>query len=108
MESPLDQSTAARIFRMTEATTTSWRDLYLAALFSLDDSEIPAKIEAAEKAIRARAHELFELRTDSIEEGAALHDATYALAALRGCVALRTTAAPAAAPMMLDRVGPQE
>lgn len=80
---------------MTDPTATSWRDLYLAALFSLDDAEIAGKIEAAEKAICARAHELFELRADSIEEGTALHDAGYALRALRGCVALRTNRTPA-------------
>jgi len=74
---------------VTDQTASRWRELYMAALFEIDDQHVLERIEAAERALALRARELFEIRADGIEEGHALHDAGYALRALRGCVALR-------------------
>src|ERR1022692_2353582 len=70
----------------------SWRELYIAALFETDQNRIPTRIADAEKAIVARARELFNAKADTIEEDQALDDALYALRALRTCVGMRGTA----------------
>lgn len=64
----------------------AWRELYKAALFETDRSRLPNRIDQAEKAIIARARELFGSATDTIEEDQALDDALYALRALQHCV----------------------
>lgn len=64
----------------------SWRDLYTNAIFEEDRSKIQFRIEQAERAIVARARELFNSPTDTIEEDQALDDALYALRALQNCV----------------------
>jgi hypothetical protein len=69
-----------------------WRDLYTAALFETDESRIPARIGDAEKAIVARARELFAAGADTIEEDQALDDALYALRALQSCLNFRAAA----------------
>ncbi len=69
-----------------------WRDLYTAALFETDKNRIPARIADAEKAIIARARELFAAGSDSIEEDQALDDALYALRALQSCLDFRAAA----------------
>ena len=70
----------------------SWGELYTAALFEKDRSQLPARIQAAEKAIIARARELFFSGADTIEEDLALDDALYALRALQNCLDLRAAA----------------
>ena len=70
----------------------SWRDLYTAALFEADKSRVPNRIADAEKAIVARARELFSAGTDTIEEDQALDDALYALRALQNCLQFRAAA----------------
>jgi hypothetical protein len=72
---------------------SNWRDLYVAALFETERSRIPARIAHAEKAIVARARELFSAAADTIEEDQALDDALYALRALQNCLELRLDAA---------------
>jgi hypothetical protein len=69
-----------------------WRELYCAALFETDKSRIPNRIVDAEKAIVARARELFSAGADTIEEDQALDDALYALRALQNCLAFRAAA----------------
>jgi hypothetical protein len=69
-----------------------WRELYSAALFETDKSRIPDRIVDAEKAIVARASELFSAGADSIEEDQALDDALYALRALQNCLEFRAAA----------------
>ncbi|MHB8217926.1 MAG: hypothetical protein ACYDDS_17780 [Candidatus Sulfotelmatobacter sp.] len=69
-----------------------WRELYSAALFETDESRIPNRIVDAEKAIVARARELFSAGGDSIEEDQALDDALYALRALQNCLEFRAAA----------------
>jgi hypothetical protein len=64
----------------------NWRELYTAALFETDPMRITVRISEAEKAIMARAGELFSTGADMIEEGEALDDAMYALRALQNCV----------------------
>jgi hypothetical protein len=71
----------------------SWRELYLAALFEDDRKLVPTRIANAEKAIVARARELFSAGNDTIEEDQALDDALYALRALQNCLELRTATA---------------
>ena len=70
----------------------TWKELYTAALFETDNNRIPARIFDAEKAIVARARELFAAGTDTIEEDQALDDALYALRALQTCIELRAAA----------------
>jgi len=67
----------------------SWKELYIAALFETDNSRLPVRIAQAEKAIIARARELFAAGSDTIEEDQALDDALYALRALQSCMELR-------------------
>lgn len=71
----------------------SWRELYKAALFETNRDKLPERIANAEKAIVARARELFASTTDTIEEDQALDDALYALRALQSCVNSQTAAA---------------
>lgn len=75
-----------------QSTVKSWRDLYTAALFEADEKKIPARIAEAEKAIVARARELFAAGADTIEEDQALDDASYALRALQNCLTFRAVA----------------
>jgi len=70
----------------------SWRDLYIAALFETDTKRVPTRIAEAEKAIVARARELFSAGSDTIEEDQALDDALYALRALQNCLHFRAVA----------------
>jgi hypothetical protein len=70
----------------------NWRDLYVAALFETDQSRVPNRIADAEKAIVARARELFSAGADTIEEDQALDDALYALRALQNCLQFRAAA----------------
>jgi hypothetical protein len=84
---------------MNSGATTSyprlspWRELYKAALFETNHEKLPARIADAEKAIVARARELFASSADTIEEDQALDDALYALRALQSCVTRQTAAA---------------
>ena len=68
------------------------RELYSAALFETDSTRAPERIADAEKAIVARARELFSAGADTIEEDQALDDALYALRALRSCLNLQAVA----------------
>jgi hypothetical protein len=81
---------------MTNQTPQSllrnWRELYSAALFETDKNRIPTRIADAEKAIVARARELFSAGADTIEEDQALDDALYALRALQNCLEVRAAA----------------
>jgi hypothetical protein len=81
---------------MTNQTPQSlllnWRELYSAALFETDKNRIPTRIADAEKAIVARARELFSAGADTIEEDQALDDALYALRALQNCLEFRAAA----------------
>lgn len=70
-----------------------WRQLYTAALFETEKERIPARIAEAEKAIIARARELFSATSDTIEEDQALDDALYALRALQNCLQMNVQAA---------------
>jgi len=72
-----------------QCTPGNWRELYTAALFESDTQRIPARISDAEKAIVARARELFSAGADTIEEDQALDDALYALRALQNCLNFR-------------------
>jgi hypothetical protein len=72
---------------------SSWRELYKAALFEKNREKLPERIADAEKAIIARARELFASSADTIEEDQALDDALYALRALQSCLTRQTAAA---------------
>jgi len=60
-----------------------WRQLYPAALFEIEECELPAPIAEAEKAVVLRARVLFQAAGDNGEETEALDHAMYALHALR-------------------------
>lgn len=72
--------------RNSSDTGFAWHSLYQAALFETDREKIPARIDAAERAILERVKELFAVNSDHIEEDQVLDDALYALRALRNCV----------------------
>jgi hypothetical protein len=72
---------------------STWRELYKAALFEKNREKLPDRIAEAEKAIVARARELFASSADTIEEDQALDDALYALRALQSCLTRQTAAA---------------
>ena len=76
----------------SKALSQTWRELYTVELFEPDRNLIPARIAEAERAIVARAHELFSSGVDTIEEDQALDDALYALHALRSCLEFRAAA----------------
>jgi len=69
-------------------TLPPWHELYRSALFETDRSRLPERIAQAERAIAARAQEIFGALTDTIEEDHAIDDAMYALRALRNCLSL--------------------
>jgi len=75
-----------------QSMVRNWRDLYVAALFETNTDQIPTRIADAEKAIVARARELFSAGSDTIEEDQALDDALYALRALQNCIEFRAVA----------------
>jgi len=75
-----------RPIRNSSDSCLAWHSLYQAALFESDREKIPARIDAAEKAILERVKQLFVLESDHIEEDQVLDDALYALRALRHCV----------------------
>ncbi|HXM65573.1 MAG TPA: hypothetical protein VN911_02495 [Candidatus Acidoferrum sp.] len=76
----------------SQILTRSWRELYTAALFETDKNRVQSRIADAEKAIVARARELFAVGADTIEEDQALDDALYALRALQNCLEFRAAA----------------
>jgi len=45
-----------------------WRHMYRAALFEIEESELPARIAEAEKAVVLRARELFQAAGHNGEE----------------------------------------
>lgn len=80
------------MINQTSSISPSWRELYTAALFESDNNRLAGRIADAEKAIVARARELFAAGADTIEEDQALDDALYALRALQSCLELRAAA----------------
>jgi hypothetical protein len=78
---------------LSHPSLPSWRELYKAALFETNHEKLPERIADAERAIVARARELFASSADTIEEDQALDDALYALRALESCVSRQTAAA---------------
>ena len=69
--------------------SSCWCDLYESALFETDRSKLPERIADAEKAIVARARELFSMTTGYIEEVQAIEHALYALRTLQTCLELK-------------------
>jgi hypothetical protein len=72
------------------AISTDWKSLYRAAVFETNRGINPRLVAQAEKAVVARARELF-YNHGSLEEKEALEDALYALHALK--TALQNTEA---------------
>jgi hypothetical protein len=61
---------------------TDWKALYRAAILETNRSVTPQRVAEAEKAVLARARELFYSH-GTLEEKEALEDALYALRALK-------------------------
>jgi hypothetical protein len=59
-----------------------WKEIYKAALFEDDNSKIPQRIAEAERALAARALELFGASDDQIREQQAMENARYFLRVL--------------------------
>jgi hypothetical protein len=75
---------------------SDWKSLYVAALLEGNVDRIPALISDAERAIIARARELFAAPGDNIQEEESLDDALYALHALKSCIQIHGRFAEAA------------
>ena len=63
----------------------SWRALYVAALFETDEERMVQRIDEAKKALRVRAHELFQTVGDHMQEESAIEDVLQSLHALEQC-----------------------
>jgi hypothetical protein len=59
-----------------------WKEVYKAALFEDDNSKIPQRIAEAERALAARALELFGAGDDQTREQQAMENARYFLRVL--------------------------
>lgn len=59
-----------------------WKEVYKAALFEDDSSKIPQRIAEAERALAARALELFSAGDDQVREQQAMENAWYFLRVL--------------------------
>lgn len=71
----------------TSESLSSWRILYMAALFETDRAQLPGRITDAEKALVLRERELFA-KTEYAQERQAVTNALHALRALRVCFGL--------------------
>lgn len=60
-----------------------WKDFYMAAIFEDDDTKIPDRIVEAEKALAARAAEMFGTGDNQLREQQAMENAVYFLQLLR-------------------------
>jgi hypothetical protein len=63
-------------------TSRDWKEVYKAALFEDDNSKIPQRIAEAERALAARAIELFAADGDQVGEQQAMENARYFLRVL--------------------------
>ena len=75
---------------VTPSSTSSWRELYRAALFEVDRSKLQQRISDARTAVVLRGRELFNCTGSHFEESEDLEDALYALQALSSCLLMRT------------------
>lgn len=79
---------------MTCSSDTSWKELYIAALFENDKSKAAQKIVGAQMAIIARRQESFAAGMDT-KERHVLDAALLCLQALANCVAIKPGLVPA-------------
>jgi|ERR1700733_3979286 hypothetical protein len=68
-----------------------WKEIYKAALFEDDNSKIPQRIAEAERALAARASELYGASDDQIREQQAMENARYFLRVLGSTQGLLNT-----------------
>ena len=68
--------------RMHKASIRDWKEIYKAALFEDDNSKIAQRIAEAERALEARALELYGASDDQIREQQAMENARYFLRVL--------------------------
>ncbi len=67
---------------LSDGDSKGWRQLYQDALFEVDMSKLPAKIDMASNAVQAKLRRVAELREDSSQRNDLL-DALQTLEALR-------------------------
>ena len=65
------------------SSRNDWQELYKAALFEDDEAKIPQRVAEAEKAVCARAAELFDAEENQVREQQAVENAKYFLRLLR-------------------------
>ena len=70
-----------------------WKEVYKAALFEDDNTKIPQRIADAERALAARATELYGASDDQIREQQAMENARYFLRVLGTTQGLLNTSA---------------
>ena len=72
-----------RFIRVNGQDLKCWKHTYMAALFEIDKSKLPERIDDAENAVVLRIRELFQTRGENLSERRALEAALCALRALR-------------------------
>jgi hypothetical protein len=72
-------------------TYRDWKEVYKAALFEDDNTKIPQRIAEAEKALAARALELYGASDDQVREQRAMENARYFLRVLGGTQGILNT-----------------
>jgi hypothetical protein len=73
------------------AYTSSWKDLYQAAIWESDLNRLPERIAEAESALVTRMRDLWYASGDKFEEEDSLEDAMCILQALRGSLERRAS-----------------
>jgi hypothetical protein len=72
-----------KVIMRVSPPANDWKELYKAALFEDDSVKIPQRIAEAERALAARAAELFGTGEDQAREQQAMENAMYFLRLLR-------------------------
>jgi len=77
---------------------SSWRALYVAALYETDEGRMVQRIDEAKKALVARARELFQTAGDHLQEQSAIEETFQSLRVLEQCMAHLRPEAPSGQP----------
>jgi hypothetical protein len=79
----MQMETTMEAIRHLSTHGSDWKELYEAAVFEDDNAKIPQRIAEAERALAARALELFGTTEHEVREQQAMENAMYFLRLLR-------------------------
>lgn len=80
-----------------------WRDLYRQALFELDSEKLELRIDAANRAIRSRVCEIWQLGSTDARERSQLDAASYFLGLLRMIAGKQKASQGSVFPVLSDK-----